>query len=299
MAAELVETAEYTSAPAVSVPCEYNARDLIIYSLGIGCQEPRYTYENDSDFAAFPTYPIVFMFKGTSYDVLSFPPEMMAKFPQAALPGMRGVLDAEKYIEKIAEIPKAGAKLLFEGKTVGVHQKGKNGLVEQEFKVKDESGKEYYKIVSGTMMIGAKGFKDSGVSYSADLKPPKSPPNHTVEQTTGAHQTLLYRLSGDYNPLHVDPQSAKMFGFQEPILHGQCTMGIVARGLLEKLAGGDQKRFKSIQLRFASPVIPGQSLITEIWAESSTSFLFQTKVKETGKVCVSNGRFCLTAESKL
>jgi 3-hydroxyacyl-CoA dehydrogenase/3a,7a,12a-trihydroxy-5b-cholest-24-enoyl-CoA hydratase len=299
MAAELVETAEYTSAPAVSVPCEYNARDLIIYSLGIGCQEPRYTYENDSDFAAFPTYPIVFMFKGTSYDVLSFPPEMMTKFPQASLPGIRGVLDAEKYIEKIEELPKTGAKLNVVGRTIGCHQKGKNGFVEQEFKITDDSGKEYYKIVSGAMMIGANGFKNSGTTYSVDLKPPKTSPTHSIEQSTDVHQTLLYRLSGDYNPLHVDPQSAKMFGFQEPILHGQCTMGVVARGLLEKLAGGDQRRFKSIQLRFASPVIPGQSLVTEIWAESPTSFLFQTKVKETGKVCVSNGRFVLTAESKL
>merc|ERR1712000_138410 len=299
MAKELVETAAFTSAPAVTVPVEYNARDLIIYSLGIGSTDPRFVYENHSDFAAFPTYPISLTFKGSSYDVLSFPPEIMGKFPQAALPGMRGVLDAEKYIEKIAELPKNGAKLNLVGSTVGVHQKGKNGLVEQEFKVVDESGKEYYRMISAAMMVGANGFKNSGKSYSKDAKPPQSAPTATFENATDKHQANLFRLSGDYNPLHVDPQSAKMFGFEQPILHGLCSLGTVSRGLLDNLAGGDQARFKSIQLRFASPVLPGQTLVTEAWTESPTEFIFQTKVKETGKVCVSNGRFVLNPMSKL
>jgi len=299
MAEELMETAEYTSAPAVSVPVEYNARDLIIYSIGIGSTDPRFVYENHSDFAAFPTYPISLTFKGSSYDVLSFPPAVMGKFPQAALPGMRGVLDAEKYIEKINELPKEGAKLKLVGSTVGVHQKGKNGLVEQEFKVVDDAGKEYYRMISGAMMVGAKGFKNSGKSYSRDAKPPQRAADHSFENGTGEHQANIFRLSGDYNPLHVDPQAAKMFGFEVPILHGLCSLGTVSRGLLDCLAGGDQRRFKSIQLRFASPVLPGQTLATEVWAESPTSFIFQTKVKETGKVCVSNGRLELNPGAKL
>ena len=109
----------------------------------------------------------------------------------------------------------------------------------------------------------------------------------------------LYRLSGDYNPLHVDPQFAAFGGFPAPIMHGQCTMGIVSHALLQTLAGGDAKRYKSVQLRFASPVMPGETLVTEVWKESPTSFIFQVKVKETGKVCVNNGRFVLTPEGKL
>jgi len=301
MATELVETAEYTSAPAVTVPVEYNTRDLIIYALGVGSTDPRFVYENHADFAAFPTYPISLTFKGSSYDVLSFPPEVMGKFPQAALPGMRGVLDAEKYIEKINELPKGGAKLKLVGNTVGVHQKGKNGLVEQEFKLVDESGKEYYRMISGAMMVGANGFKNSGKSYSRDSKPPQgAAPDKSFENATGVHQADIFRLSGDYNPLHIDPTAAKMFGFEQPILHGLCSLGVVSRGLLDNLAGGDQQRFKSIQLRFASPVLPGQTLLTEVWkGDSPTAFIFQTKVKETGKVCVSNGRFELNPAAKL
>jgi len=299
MAEELVETASVTSAAAVSAPVEYNTRDLLLYAVGIGSHDPRYVYENHPDFAAFPTYPIVLTFKGTSFDVLPFPPEFMMKFPSAALPGVRSVLDAEKYIEKINELPNDGAKMSLKGRTIGVHQKGKNGLVEQEFVLVDDTGKEYYKIVSGAMMVGAKGFKDSGETYSKEAKPPSAPAAHTIEQTTDEYQTHVYRLSGDYNPLHIDQDSAQMFGFEKPIIHGQCTMGIVARGLLDTLAGGASSRFKTIALRFASTVIPGQTLVTEVWAGAPSKFIFQTKVKETGKVCVSNGRFELTPESKL
>merc|ERR1711920_919952 len=160
---------------------------------------------------------------------------------------MRGVLDAEKYIEMINPLPKDGAKLSLVGRCAGVHQKGKNGLVEQEFTIVDETGKEYYKMISGAMMVGANGFKNSGKSYSKDAKPPQTAPTSTFENSTDEHQANLFRLSGDYNPLHVDPQSAKMFGFDKPILHGLCSLGTVSRGLLENLAGGDQKRFKSIQ----------------------------------------------------
>merc|ERR1712025_204690 len=154
-------------------------------------------------------------------------------------------------------------------------------------------------MISGAMMVGAKGFKESGKSFSKDAKPPKTAPTSTFENGTDPHQANLFRLSGDYNPLHVDPQSAKMFGFEQPILHGLCSLGTVSRGLLDNLAGGDQTRFKSIQLRFASPVLPGQTLVTEAWSESPTTFIFQTKVKETGKVCVSNGRFEVNPGAKL
>lgn len=297
--AEEVDTAQYTSAEAVSAPVEFNARDFIIYALGVGSKDPRYVYENHDNFAAFPTYPIVLTFKGTSFDVLSFPPPFMMQFPQPFLPNTKTVLDAEKYVEKINDLPKEGGKFNLVGKCVGCHQKGKNGLVEQEFKLVDDAGKEYYKIVSGAMMVGAKGFKNSGMSYSKDIKPPSASPAHTIEQKIDEHQTHIYRLSGDYNPLHIDPEAATMFGFKQPILHGQCTMGVVARGLLDTLAGGVSTRFKSISLRFASPVLPGETLVTEVWTESPTSFIFQTKVKESGKVCVSNARFELTAESKL
>jgi acyl dehydratase len=295
-----METSAYTSAPEKSTPVEYNARDLILYALGVGSKDPRFTYENHPDFAAFPTYPIVLFFKGDSFDTCSFPSPTMMAFPSVPLKGVKVGLDAEKIIEKVNELPKEGAKLQLVGSTVGVHKKGSGALVEQELKLQDESGKVYYRLVNGSFLVGAKDFQDSGKTLSQAAAPPKNtPPTLTVEETTSETIPSLYRLSGDYNPLHVDPQFAQMGGFSKPIMHGQCTMGHVARMLMDAVAGGDQKLFKSIQLRFAAPVYPGETLVVEAWKVSPTEYVFQTKVKETGKVCVNNGRLVLSAASKL
>jgi acyl dehydratase len=297
--ASALDTSKFTSGPEHSTPVEYNARDLILYSLGIGSTDPRFTYENHPDFAAFPTYPIVLFFKGDSFDTLSFPSETMMAFPQVPLKGVKVGLDAEKIIEKVNELPKGGAKLKLVGSTVGCHKKGSGALVEQELRIVDEAGKVYYRLVNGSFLVGAKDFTDSGKTCSQAATPPKEAPTHTIEDKTSETIPSLYRLSGDYNPLHVDPQFAQMGGFPKPIMHGQCTMGHVARSLLDTVAGGDQRRFRSIQLRFASPVFPGETLVTEAWKVSPTEFIFQTKVKETGKVCVNNGRLVLNAEAKL
>jgi len=294
------DTSAFTNGPKIVCDVEYNKRDLILYSLGIGSKDPRFVYENNTDFAAFPTYPIVLTFKGTAASTLPFPPPTMGAYPMPPLQGVMNGLDAEKRIEKVAEIPKDGAKLKLSGRVVGCHKKGSGALVEREFEIVDETGKVYYKLVDGAMLVGAKDFTDSGITCSKSNPPPKdTPPTHSVEEKTDGFAPLLYRLSGDYNALHVDPDFSSMFGFKKPIMHGQCTMGIVTRVLLDTVASGDQRRFKSVQLRFASPVLPGETLIVEAWKKSATEYIFQCKVKESGKVCISNGFFELSPEAKL
>jgi peroxisomal enoyl-CoA hydratase 2 len=278
---------------------EYNARDLILYSLGIGSSDPRYVYELHDDFAAFPTYPIVLGFKGDSFNTLSFPSPAMEQFPFPRLRGVTVGLDAEKLIEKVNELPKDGAKLKLVGSIAGIHKKGKGALLEKEWELVDEAGKVYYKVIEGSFLVGAKDFTDSGRTFSKSIAAPSSPPTQTVETTTHEHIASIYRLSGDYNPLHVDPQFAKRSGFDKPIMHGQCTMGHATRAVLDAVAGGDHRRFKSVQIRFAAPVFPGQTLVTEIWQTSKTEVIFQTKVKETGKVCCSNGRMMLNPPASL
>mmetsp|Transcript_81899 Transcript_81899/g.227039 ORF Transcript_81899/g.227039 Transcript_81899/m.227039 type:complete len:300 (-) Transcript_81899:41-940(-) len=294
----ILDTAPYTAGPKVRMPVAYTARDLIIYALGIGITDPRYIYELHPDFAAFPTYPIVLTFKGDSFDALPFPSPIMDAYPTPPLDA-KVLLDAEKLIEKVAEIPKDGAQLELVGGVIGVHAKGKGALCEREFEVVDGTGKVYYRIVDATFLVGVKPFTESGNTFSKSAPPPSGVPMHVAEASTDPNIASLHRLSGDYNPLHVDSQFATKAGFEKPIMHGQCTMGFVARSLLDALVGGDQRRFRSIQLRFSSPVSPGQTLVTEIWRESPIEYVFQTKVKETGKVCISNGRFQLTPEGKL
>ncbi len=153
--------------------------------------------------------------------------------------------------------------------------------------IRDKTGKLYYRLKNGAFLIGAKNFKDSGITYSEKIVVPARKPDKIVELKTSVTQAQLYRLSGDYNPLHVDPTSAQMFGFKEPILHGLCTLGFTARAALKAYGNNDPEKFKALKVRFSKPVLPGQTLQVEMWNQGSRIILL-TKVKETGKVVISN-----------
>lgn len=269
-------------------PVSYNTRDLITYAIGIGCTELNWVYENNKDFAAFPTYPIVLFFKGDESSVVPFPSKSMTSGPKGPrLPGVKVGLDAEKYIEKVNELPSGGANLRMRQKLLAVTKKGSGALTESELELVDESGKVYYRMVNGGMSVGAKDFKDGGKSTSISLKPPAREPDAVEEEKTSPFQAQLYRLSGDYNPLHVDPVFAGKAGFSAPIMHGLCTLGHSTRHVMKHFCDNRTQKFKAVRLRFASPVIPGDTLVTKMWKESNR-VVFTTEVKETGKVVISN-----------
>jgi len=112
-------------------------------------------------------------------------------------------------------------------------------------------------------------------------------PDFVHTQVTRPEQALLYRLSGDYNPLHASPQFAKMGGFDKPILHGLCTYGHAGRALLEHAAGSDPKRVKSMFARFVGVVFPGDTLVTEGWQLDGGKWVLSTKTQD-GKQVLSN-----------
>ena len=105
-----------------------------------------------------------------------------------------------------------------------------------------------------------------------------------------AHQAIIYRLSGDRNPLHIDPDFAGMAGFDRPILHGLCTFGNVGRAVIDTVCDGDPTRFRSIKVRFAAPVMPGETIVTDIWKESDTEMILSARVKEREVEVVKNAR---------
>lgn len=276
----------------------YTKRDLLLYALGIGCTDLRYAYEGDGDFAAFPTYPISFLFKGDSHDVVSFPsPAMMEGPPLPPLPGIKVGLDGERHIEMIRPLDPEGGNVTVKSRLIGIHKRGTGASVETECMISDDKG-PLYRIVSGAFLVGAKDFKDSGITNSEAVTVPTRAPDATVDCPTSETQPLLYRLSGDYNPLHVENDLAAMSGFPKAILHGLCSMGISCRAVLKTMLGNDANNFKAIKCRFASPVMPGETLQIKMWKEGD-KVIFTSTVKETGKVCINNAYVQIKAGAKL
>ena len=275
----------------VLVSC--NRRDLILYALGIGCTELRFIHEDADGFAPFPTYPVVLGFKGDAVDVVTFPsPAMMAAQPMVALPGIRTVLDAERYIEMVRPLPEEGGSFSIRSKVVSVQKKGKGAVVHIESELRGEGDELFYRLHAGAFAVGARGFTSSGTPpamLAQDVPElPKRPPDAVSEQTVGVQQAQLYRLSGDYNPLHVDPDAAAMAGFEQPILHGLCTLGFAVRMVLGRFAAGDEAAaFRAVRCRFVGPVMPGETLVTKMWLDGAKVY-FRTEVKERAKVAIAN-----------
>ena len=168
---------------------------------------------------------------------------------------------------------------------------GKGALMYSEREVVDAATGETLATLSSTSFLrGDGGFGGP----SGPLKQPHPEPTHapdlTLDLPTRPEQALVYRLNSDLNPLHIDPQVAQAAGFPRPILHGLCTFGTVCHALLRTLCDYDPARFGRMDLRFSSPVFPGETIRTEIWHEAGGA-AFRARVVERDKLVVSNGLF--------
>lgn len=210
------------------------------------------------------------------------------------------LLHGEQYLE-IRKFPiPTEANLVSYPKLVEVVDKGAAGVVTQGTITKDaKTGEEIFYNESTVFIRGSGGF--GGPSKGTDRgaattihKAPQREPDAVVEEKTTEEQAAVYRLSGDRNPLHIDPEFSKVGGFKTPILHGLCFFGISGKHIVQTFGP-----FKNIKVRFAGTVLPGQTLRTEMW-KVGNKVVFQTKVVETGKLCISGaGAELLGAGSKL
>jgi acyl dehydratase len=168
---------------------------------------------------------------------------------------------------------------------------GKGALLYSDREVVDAATAETLATLGQTTFLrGDGGFGGPTGPVKQPHPEPDRAPDFAVDLATRPEQALYYRLNADMNPLHSDPDVAEKAGFPRPILHGLCTFGVVCHALLRALCGYDPARFGQMDLRFSSPVFPGETIRTEVWNEPGGAS-FRARVTERDKVVVSNGRF--------
>jgi acyl dehydratase len=252
---------------------EWDQDDVMLYALGVGETSLPFTYENElkvlPTFAVIPAFPAMFaMATGVQVN-----PVM--------------VLHGEQRIELSGPIPVA-AKSVSTPVVKAVYDKGKAAVIVVEVETRDDKGKLLFKNTFTSFARGEGGFGgDRGPSGPRNV-PPERKPDAVVESPTVPWQALLYRLSGDKNPLHADPAFAQMAGYERPILHGLCSFGIAGRAVLHSFCSGDSAKLKDFEVRFAGVVYPGETIVTEMWRDGASRVILQAKTKERGEIALSS-----------
>jgi acyl dehydratase len=275
---------------AVSDPGRHSwtSKDALLYALGVGAGqtdptgfELEFTTENSQNVQqrVLPTMPVVIAMGGgpglPSWGDFDF--RMLLHGEQGVT--VHGPIPPEGEVEAITTI-------------TGIYDKGKAAIVRMQSESKYvDSGKPAFTTRFAAFIRGEGGFGESrGPEIPDPPKMPDSKPDHEVTYATRDDQALLYRLNGDRNPLHSDPEIAKFAGFDKPILHGLCTYGFTGRALLHELCGSDVAKFGSMDARFSKPVMPGDILTVKMWDDGSGGYIFQT-ANQNGVVVIDGGRF--------
>ncbi|KAI9821231.1 MAG: bifunctional hydroxyacyl-CoA dehydrogenase/enoyl-CoA hydratase fox2 [Pycnora praestabilis] len=278
---EILDNIEHAKkAVAKGSEFSYDDRDVLLYNLGVGAKRTDLplVFEGDDNFQALPTFGVIPYFGADSpYNIADLVPNFSPMM----------LLHGEQYLE-IRKYPiPTTAKLLSYPKLVDVVDKGNAAIVVSGTTTKDVStGQDVFYNESTVFIRGSGGFggpskvADRGAA-TASYKPPQRAPDAITDEKTTEEQAALYRLNGDRNPLHIDPEFSKVGGFKTPILHGLCFFGISGKHVFQKYGA-----FKNIKVRFAGVVLPGQTLRTEMWKEGG-KVIFQTTVVETGKLCIA------------
>jgi acyl dehydratase len=256
------------------VKARHTQRDVMLYALGVGCgtDELQFTYERDLQvlptFAVIPAFPAMLNLGGA----MQVNPMM--------------ILHGEQRIELCAPIPTEG--VITTTPTIkAMYDKGKGALVVVETESVDDKGRLLFRNTSGIFARGEGGFGgDRGPSGPKNVAPDRKP-DKSVSFRTRPDQALLYRLSGDMNPLHADPDFAKMAGFDRPILHGLCTFGFAGRAVLQAYCGDDPARLRSFEVRFSGVVFPGETITTDMWQVGPGQIIVSAKT-ERGQAVLSS-----------
>ena len=263
----------------------WTSKDVLLYALGVGAGagDPRaelaFTTENShaTTHRVLPTFAVLL---GTARGG-----------PALGDFGRAQMLHAQQTVRVIRPLPADGRARL-QARVAGIYDKGTGALAVIESSIFDaDTGALMAELESGVFVRGEGGFGGER-GGSGSWRAPGRPADHVVTYATREDQALLYRLSGDRNPLHSDPWAAARAGFDRPILHGLCTYGFTGRALLHTLCGSDPAGFGEMSARFAAPVLPGQDLTVRIW-DDGADCRFRTEAG--GKVVLDRGLFSRAA----
>ena len=260
----------------------WNSKDALLYAVGIGAgsEDLAFSTENTSgvDQVVFPTFAVV-AGSGTASPGKSAMGEI-GTFNWAML------VHCSQAITLHRPIP-VEARATTQDKVVAMYDKGKAAVVVTENEVKTAEGEPLWTTRSSVFIRGEGGWGGDRGPSGPQNEPPATAPDHEITLQTSPDQAFVYRLSGDRNPLHTDPSFAALGGFDRPILHGLCTYGFTGRALLKSLCDNDVSRFRHIEGRFSSPVMPGDALTVRVWRTEPGTAVFTTSVGD--KVVIDQG----------
>ena len=271
--------------PFEEVTQSYSARDSILYALGIGLgSDPMdesqlpYVFEESEAFVAVPTMALVLAGPG-----------FWSRDPRTGIDWVR-ILHGEQKVVLHKPLP-AAATVRARTKVTGIVDKGagKGALILSERCLRDsESGEVLATLTSTIFARGNGGYGGPSDTAPVPHRLPDRAPDMVCELATLPQAALIYRLSGDYNPLHASPSVARSAGFARPILHGLCTLGVAGHAILRSCCEYDPERFRSFQARFSAPVYPGETIGTELWCDGE-HVSFRATALERGVVVLDNG----------
>jgi acyl dehydratase len=253
---------------------DWTERDTLLYALGVGAGtgDLAYTTENSHDIPqqVLPTFAVI----------------CCMGFAAAPLVGSFNwgmLLHGSQEIRLSAPLPASGS-LSVVAEVADIQDKGagKNAILILRARGTDPAtGAQVAETLTTLVIRGDGGFGGQPGQRAAAPEFPDREPDARIALPTRDDQALIYRLSGDRNPLHSDPWFAReMAGFPTPILHGLCTYGVAGRALLAELAGGQAARLTAVAARFSAPVFPGETLTTSIWRTESGRAVYRTEAAD-------------------
>lgn len=257
----------------------YTWKDVVLYALGVGAGFDELEYVYEKNLKVIPSFGVAAIF------------DFLSHIGANANVDLSGILHGEQDLIVHHPIPTEG-ELITEGTIDRIYDNGpdKGAVIVGRSETRHSNGKKLFTSVLTLVARKDGGFGGEPAPRSQAGIPDRAP-DYEVEAHPSPDQPLLYRLTGDVFQLHVDPEFARMAGFEQPIMHGLCTHGFSCRALINSLIPGSPENLRRMKCRFSRPLYPGDPIKTQIWITDEQQAVWQTLNARTGETVISNGLF--------